>query len=90
MNNTSNTNHSVTHPTESPTPSLTGPPLLSVKELAETLAVSLTYVYQMRACGFPMAGHERCNQTATLAAARKWIRKNKFRMVKDGDKFVEG
>lgn len=54
---------------------------LCVKGLAEALEVSPTYVYQMRACGFPMRGVCRRNQTATMTEAVEWIRRTGFRMV---------
>lgn len=52
-----------------------------VKELAPALGVSVTYVYQMRACGFTMRGVGRINRTATLSAARRWIRRTGFKIV---------
>lgn len=55
---------------------------LRVKELAPALGVSMSFVYQMRACGFVMSGARRDNQTATVAAARKWIEETGFRMVR--------
>ena len=55
---------------------------LRVKELAPALGVSMSYVYQMRACGFKMEGGSRDNQTASLAAARRWIAETRFRVVK--------
>ncbi|HEV2320688.1 MAG TPA: hypothetical protein VGV18_13105 [Verrucomicrobiae bacterium] len=55
------------------------PPLL-VKELAASLGVSPRFVYQMRACGFPMRGDTRLRQAATLEEARAWIKANGFRL----------
>ena len=55
---------------------------LRVKELAESLRVSKRFVYQMRACGFPMRGKERHSQTATTEEAHDWIKANNFRLVK--------
>ena len=59
-----------------------GTPLL-VKELATSLGVSTRFIYQMRACGFPMRGDTRYRQKATLEDARAWIEDNNFRL-KDG------
>lgn len=55
-------------------------PLL-VKELADALGVSLRFIYQMRACGFPMRGDIRYRQMATVEEARAWIKANNFRLV---------
>jgi hypothetical protein len=54
-------------------------PLL-IKELATALGVSTRFIYQMRACGFPMTGDTRQRQKATLAEARAWISANNFRL----------
>lgn len=54
---------------------------LSVKELAAALGVSKQFVYQMRACGFPMLGHSRHSQRATVGAASKWIKTKNFRLA---------
>lgn len=53
---------------------------LLVKELAWALGVSSRFVYQMRACGFPMRGDTRQRQTATLPEARAWIKAHRFRL----------
>lgn len=56
---------------------------LCVKELANALQVSTKFVYQMRACGFEMAGREhQNNQTASTAAAAAWIQRHDFRIVR--------
>lgn len=55
---------------------------LSVKQLAASLGVSLRFVYQMRARGFPMYGDTRQRQAATPEEARAWIKENNFRLVK--------
>jgi hypothetical protein len=54
----------------------------TVKELAESMRVSMRFIYQMRARGFPMHGRERHNQTATVREARDWIRASNFRLIK--------
>lgn len=54
---------------------------LVVKELATALQVSCRYVYEMRRCGFAMAGPARDNQTATCQNAVEWIRENDFRII---------
>lgn len=58
------------------------PEPLPVKELADALGVGLRFVYQMRACGFPMRGDTRHQQMATLEEARAWIQANDFRLIK--------
>jgi hypothetical protein len=55
-------------------------PRLLVKELAASLGVSPRFVYQMRACGFPMRGDSRLRQAATLEEARAWIKAHNFRL----------
>jgi hypothetical protein len=55
---------------------------LSVKQLAASLKVSLRFVYQMRARGFPMRGDTRQRQSATPEEARAWIEANNFRLIK--------
>lgn len=45
--------------------------LLRPKELAARLRRATSYVYAMKARGFPMPGG-----TATLEEAREWLRKN--------------
>jgi len=55
-------------------------PLL-IKELAMALGVSTRFIYQMRACGFPMRGDTRQRQMATLNEARAWIYANNFRLL---------
>lgn len=55
---------------------------LRVKELAPALGVSTSFVYKMRACGFVMTGTRKNNQTATLSAARLWLKETRFRVVK--------
>ena len=57
-------------------------PSLCVKELANSLGASVRFVYQMRACGFPMRGILRNNCTATVKEALAWIEANNFRLVK--------
>lgn len=42
--------------------------LMSVKELAEALRKAPSYVYRMKALGFPMPGG-----VATIAEARSWL-----------------
>ena len=60
---------------------------LTVKELAWELGVSVHYIYQMRACGFPMqekllAGYGlRPVLTATLREAVEWIEENNFHLI---------
>lgn len=54
---------------------------LQVKELAAALDVSVRYVYEMRRCGFQMHGENNYCQTATVAAAKKWILENGFRII---------
>jgi hypothetical protein len=55
---------------------------LSVKQLAASLGVSPRFVYQMRACGFPMRGETRHRQSATAEEARAWIKANNFRLIR--------
>jgi len=55
---------------------------LRVKELAESLRVSNRFIYQMRACGFPMRGDSHYSQTATVQEAQDWIKANNFRLIK--------
>ena len=55
---------------------------LSAKELAAGLGVSIRYVYEMRRCGFAMNGRRRFHQTASLDAAKRWVEKNDFQMVR--------
>jgi hypothetical protein len=55
---------------------------LPVKQLAAALRVSLRFVYQMRACGFPMRGETRQRQAATPDEARAWIEAHNFRLIK--------
>jgi hypothetical protein len=54
---------------------------LPVKQLAASLGVSLRFVYQMRARGFPMRGGTRHRQAATPEEARAWIEANDFRLI---------
>lgn len=56
---------------------------LSVKELASALGRNPSFVYKMRAAGFPMAWDEtsRC-YVATFGAARSWIKKTGFKIVR--------
>jgi len=56
---------------------------LSVKELAGALRQSPWYVYKMRAAGFPMHWDEQSGcLVATATAARNWIRRHKFKIVR--------
>ena len=60
--------------------------VLTVKELAGVLGKSDHYVYQMKACGFPMElrtfpESNIAYLTATERAAREWIAVNDFRLV---------
>jgi hypothetical protein len=55
---------------------------LSVKQLAASLGVSPRFIYQMRACGFPMNGDTLNRQAATLDEARAWIKTHNFRLVR--------
>lgn len=61
----------------------TDTPSLSVKELAERLGRSTRYVYGMRQRGFPMTWDwpSHC-YVATEPAARAWIEKKRFRLVR--------
>lgn len=56
---------------------------LCVKELAVAMEVGTHFVYQMRACGFPMerVHGRRGRRTSTLANAVRWIEENEFRLV---------
>lgn len=68
---------------KNPGPKSTMPPAqpLLTKELAVALGVSPRFIYQMRACGFPMHGATRRRQMATVEDARDWIRANNFRLL---------
>lgn len=67
---------------------------LPIKELAAELGVSEHYVYQMRACGFPMVRRTlpgcggKLFLTATEADAREWIEANNFHLTHDGGRGV--
>lgn len=56
---------------------------LCCKELAAELSVSVYFIYKMRSAGFEMQwdSNMRC-QSATAEAARRWIKKTKFRVVR--------
>lgn len=55
------------------------------KELAQALSVSVYFVYKMRSAGFLMSWNSdlRCS-AATPAAARQWMKRTKFRIVRGG------
>lgn len=52
---------------------------LSVKELAAALGVSVTYVYLMIKCGFPL---HQVDRTASLSDAQDWLKSTHFRVVR--------
>lgn len=56
---------------------------MCVKELATSLGHGLTFVYQMRACGFRMTwdATERC-EVSTLEKAQRWLKRTKFRLIR--------
>lgn len=56
---------------------------LCCKELAAELSVSVFFIYKMRSAGFEMRWNAdiRC-EAATAEAARRWIKKTKFRVVR--------
>lgn len=68
-------------------PTIANDAQLTVKELSAALGVSAHFVYQMRACGFPMAerlldGYGlRPVLTATIAEAEAWIEANNFHLI---------
>lgn len=53
---------------------------LVVKELADSLGVSMRFVYEMRRCGFEMHGPTNYNHTNAREASA-WIDRADFRMI---------